>query len=287
MTMWLRRIVRHVCGLAAVAVLGGLGAATLARMAPGFDADEREFDPRLSAASIQALKNERSADRNVGKFYLRYLRGMVHGDFGSSISLRRPVAELLQERGPVTLKLAGWGLAGGWVFGLSLAIVTVQRKLAVLDLFSASLSALFLCLPAAVVGLAILFIGAAPWWAIALIIFPKVFGYARSLLEKVNQAPHTLLARAKGLGNQRILWWHVLPSMLPEMLALAGISVSLAFSVAIPLEAVCDVPGLGQLAWQAALGRDLPVLVTVTLLLALATRAANAAADLAISAVRE
>ena len=73
--------------------------------------------------------------------------------------------------------------------------------------------------------------------------------------------------------------------MTPEMLALAGVSVSLAFSASIPLEAVCDVPGLGQLAWQAALGRDLPVLVSLTLLLALVTRAANAAADLAIGAI--
>jgi peptide/nickel transport system permease protein len=67
------------------------------------------------------------------------------------------------------------------------------------------------------------------------------------------------------------------------LLALAGVSVSLAFSAAIPIEAVCDIPGVGQLAWQAALGRDLPILVTITLLLALITRAANAAADIAIA----
>jgi ABC-type dipeptide/oligopeptide/nickel transport system permease component len=73
--------------------------------------------------------------------------------------------------------------------------------------------------------------------------------------------------------------------MAPEMLALAGVSVSQAFSAAIPLEAVCDVPGLGQLAWQSALARDLPILVSLTLLLALITRFANAAADTAISAM--
>ncbi|HLW75525.1 MAG TPA: ABC transporter permease subunit, partial [Bryobacteraceae bacterium] len=97
--------------------------------------------------------------------------------------------------------------------------------------------------------------------------------------------PHVLLARAKGLGRGAILAKHILPPMLPELLALAGISVSLAFSAAIPIEAVCDVPGVGQLAWQAALGRDLPILVTITLLLALITRAANAAADIAIAAI--
>jgi len=93
-------------------------------------------------------------------------------------------------------------------------------------------------------------------------------------------------AKANGSRAARILLRHVMPVLAPELLALAGISVSLAFSAAIPLEAVCDVAGLGQLAWQAALGRDLPVLVTLTLLLALVTRLANSAADVASFAFR-
>ncbi len=281
--MRLRTLGQHACGLVLTAVLGGLAAATLIRLAPGFDTDEREFDPRLNEASLQSLRAERAADHNLGKFYLNYLAGLVHGEFGVSHSLRRPVSELLAERGPVTLELAGGGLMAGWAFGLGLAIAAAQWKRA-LELFSASLCSLFLCLPAAVIGLLILFTGAARWCAIALIVYPKVFTYARNLLEKAHHAPHVLLARAKGLGDGRILLWHLLPTITPEMLALAGVSVSLALSAAIPLEAVCDVPGLGQLAWQAALGRDLPVLVTLTLLLALVTRAANAAADLAAGA---
>jgi peptide/nickel transport system permease protein len=282
--MWIGTLTRHLGGLVLTAVLGGLAAATMVRLAPGFDTDEREFDPRLNEASLRSLRAERAGDQNLGKFYLSYLTGLAHGEFGVSHSLRRPVSELLAERGPVTLKLAGWGLIAGWALGLGLAIAASQWKRA-LDLFSTSLCSLFLCLPAAVIGLMVLFTGAARWWAIALIVSPKIFSYARNLLEKVYRAPHVLQARAKGLGAGRILLWHVMPAMTPEMLALAGVSVSLAFSAAIPLEAVCDVPGVGQLAWQAALGRDLPVLVSLTLLLALVTRAANAAADVAIGAI--
>src|SRR5437899_6763417 len=104
--MWVRTLGQHVCGLALTAVLGGLAAATMVRLAPGFDADEREFDARLSEASLQALRAERAADQNPGKFYVHYLRGLMHGDFGFSHSLRRPVSKLLAERGPVTLRLA-------------------------------------------------------------------------------------------------------------------------------------------------------------------------------------
>jgi peptide/nickel transport system permease protein len=217
------------------------------------------------------------------RYYTGYIRGLAHGDFGTSYSLKRPVRELLTDRGPATLRLAGCGLIAGWVLGLTLAVIATQWKVAALKAFTSGFTALLLCVPAALVGLVVLVARAQWWWAIALIILPKIYSYARGLLDKVAKEPHVLLARAKGVGKTRIFAWHVLPSILPELLALAGVSVSLAFSAAIPIEAVCDIPGVGQLAWQAALGRDLPILVTITLLLALITRAANAAADIAIA----
>ena len=66
----------------------------------------------------------------------------------------------------------------------------------------------------------------------------------------------------------------------PQILALAGVTVSTALAASIPLEALCDSPGMGQLAWQAALGRDLPLLVNLTLIVTLITLGANLAADL-------
>jgi len=72
----------------------------------------------------------------------------------------------------------------------------------------------------------------------------------------------------------------VVPPALVPLIALAGVSVPLAFSASIPVEALADAPGIGQLTWQAALGRDLPVLVTVTLLLTVITVVGNLAADL-------
>jgi len=280
-----RNLAQQVCGLVLTVMVGGIAAATLVRLAPGFGIDEREFDVRLSEESIQSIRASRAVEHNPVAFYMSYLKGMIHGNFGISLSLGRPVAELVKERAPVTLRLAGAGLAGGWSLGLGLAVVAARWKKTALDLFSVSVCGVVLCLPAAVLGLLVLFAGAPRWWAIALIVFPKIFSYSRSCLDKVSGAPHVLLARAKGLHQSRIFLWHVIPAIVPETLALAGISVSLAFSAVIPLEAVCDLPGVGQLAWQAALGRDLPVLVTITLLLALITRVANAAADVAIGAL--
>jgi len=65
----------------------------------------------------------------------------------------------------------------------------------------------------------------------------------------------------------------------PQLLALAGVSVSIAFGAAIPIEALCDLPGIGQLAWQAATARDLPLLLAITFLVIAVTQICNTVSD--------
>ena len=67
------------------------------------------------------------------------------------------------------------------------------------------------------------------------------------------------------------------------LVALAGVSVTLAFTASIPIEVICDSPGVGQLAWLAAMGRDLPLLVNITLIVTGITLAANSISDWATS----
>jgi ABC-type dipeptide/oligopeptide/nickel transport system permease component len=108
-------------------------------------------------------------------------------------------------------------------------------------------SGLFLCLPAAVLALLFLCWGAPAPLGIAAVIFPRVYRYTRNLFVHASARPHVTTARAKGLGKVRILSWHVLPCIAPELVALLGVSLSTAFPAAIPVEAVCDSPGIGQL----------------------------------------
>jgi peptide/nickel transport system permease protein len=122
--------------------------------------------------------------------------------------------------------------------------------------------------------------------AIALIVFPRIYRYARNLLSKSYSLPHIITARAKGLGEGRILFWHVVPGIAPQLLAIAGVSVSMAVGAAIPIEALCGLAGVGQLAWQAALARDLPLLVNITILVTLVTLLANSGADVISFMVR-
>lgn len=282
--MWGRRLIRHVAAIAATVLLGGLLGATLVRLAPGFGVDEQELDPRLREDTLQALRQSRAEDRQILHYYVRYLAGLSRGDLGVSRSLQRPVAELFAQRLPITFRSVALGLLAGWFLALALALPAGIFRIPAYDLLSSFLSGIFLCLPSAVVGLFFLFIGGAVSLAIAAVVFPRVFRYCRNLLLAASALPHVLTAKAKGLGPVRILAWHVLPPSAPQILALAGVSVSIAFGAAIPIEVICDSPGIGQLAWQAALARDLPLLVNLTVLVTVVTLVANAVSDFAVAA---
>jgi peptide/nickel transport system permease protein len=277
----MRKLCKHASRILLVAGLGGFLGATLVRFAPGYGVDEEELDSRLNQESIQAIRRAQVADESLPSYYLHYLGKLLHGDLGDSRALHQPVRQLLAARFPETLKSVGLGLAIGWIFGLTLAMVAAMSHTSFADLTASMLAGILLCIPAAVLALLFVIAQAPGRLIIGLIVFPKVFLYARNLLVQSAGLPHVLTARAKGLGSLRILLWHVLPVAAPQLLALAGVSVSLAFAAAIPVEALCDLPGIGQLAWQAALGRDMETLVVLTMIVTLVTLLANTAAELA------
>src|SRR3984885_15226368 len=157
----LRTVLRQVRRILLTALVGGLLGATLVRLGPGFGVDEREVDARLNAQSQQPIRAERAGDNNIALFYARYLAGLVHGDLGFSRSLNRPVSELLKERLPLTLGSLAYGVVGGISIGLVLALASVWWWHAPgSDLLPAVLSGLSLALPAALIALVLLWMGA-------------------------------------------------------------------------------------------------------------------------------
>jgi len=278
--MPLRAIGRQLVTILLTALLGGLLGATLVRFAPGFGVQESDLNAQLTAETRQALHEQDARERNVLAYYTHYLGQLARGDFGYSRSLNRPVLELLRDRVPETLYSLAIGIGGGWLLGLALALPATWKRSPLYSTTASLITGVFLCIPSAIFALLFLVVGSPGRLAIALIVFPKVFRFSRNLLIRTYAMPHVLTAKARGLSGLRILGWHVLPNIAAPMLALAGVTVSLALGAAIPVEVVCDYPGLGQLAWRAALARDVPVLVNLTLIIALITVAANSFSDL-------
>jgi len=276
----LQRIVRLILTMIATVLIGTLVTGMLVRLAPGFDVDAQQLDSRLGHESKEALREQRLRNADIAHFSIAYLGAAASGDFGMSLTLNRPVRELIAERFPTTLRIVGLGLLGGWLLAVVFAFSAVLLHRAAYDAATTTISSALLCVPSAVMALLFVLFRAPAQFAIALIVFPRLFRYARNVLANSYAMPHIITARAKGLGPVRVLCGHVVPVSAAPLLALAGVSVSIALGAAIPVEALCGIPGIGQLAWQAALGRDLPLLVTSTILVTLVTLTANTISDL-------
>lgn len=272
--------VKFVSRLTLLLLLGGFLAATLARTSPGYGVNEEELDTRLGADSIQALRAEHAKTPGIAAFYCNYIARLVRGDLGTSIALDEPIRNLIVERFPETFKSVALALILGWVAGLGLAAASVMARSVWMDTGANLLAATVLCIPVAVLALFCAMTETPARLVIAIAVFPKVFKYARSILARSFGLPHVLMARAKGLGSWRIFLWHILPVAAPQLLALLAISLSIAMAAAIPVESLCDIPGIGQLAWKAALSRDLELLVFLTTIVTFFTLLSNSSAEL-------
>jgi peptide/nickel transport system permease protein len=276
-----RHALRRFSFLLCLGIGGALFSATLVRFAPGYGVQERELDPRWSPQSVEALRQKEVFREGLVSFYLHYLSALAHGDLGQSDSLKQPVRDLLRQRLPVTAESIVRGLGVAWLAAGVLASIGLASRGWVYEASGAAVGSFLLSLPSAVVAMLAVHLRTPVFWAIGVVVFPRLYRYIRSLLMRSYDQPHVLAARARGLRSGAIFWRHVLPLAAPPLLALLGVSFAIAFGAAIPIEALCDSPGLGQLAWQAALSRDLPLIVNVTLIVCLVMLAANWFADLA------
>lgn len=271
------------CRGAAILLIAGLLGATLTRFAPGFGIDERALDPRLSTHSLDAIEREHARERNPVIFYIHFLRAMVRGEGGRSVVFAQPVGPLIGERAPLTVHTVAAGLGCGWSAAVLLATAAAVSRRGAIVLAAMTVSGSLLSIPSAVLATICLLLRLSPAVAIAAVVFPRIFANVYEQLRASLAAPHVLTARARGLPATRLFLFHVVPSALIPLVAVAAVSVTLAFGASIPVEALADSPGIGQLAWQAALGRDLPVLISVTLLLTAITVTANVLADVVLA----
>jgi peptide/nickel transport system permease protein len=277
----LNRLALHLATLVAVVLAGGFLAAALVRYSPGFDSIPEDLNTALSQETLQALHARHNRENSLPSFYLRYLGGALHGDFGVSQSLNQPVAALLRQRAPLTARLVISGTLGGWILAAVLAWAAVWLRRGPITAVSVSVNGLLLAIPPAVLGLAFFFYEAPLGLALSLGLLPRLFGTLRAILEDCHASPALLAARSRGIGPLAVGTRYVLRAAAPQLAALFGIAVVLAFGLAIPIEVLCGVAGLGALTVQAATARDMPLISALALVITFLVTFVHAGGDLA------
>jgi oligopeptide transport system permease protein len=295
----LRRLLGAIPTLFLVIVLAFL----LVHAAPGgpFD-DERALPPEIEANIAAAYH----LDEPLPAQFLRYLGGVLKGDFGPSYSYRDySVSELIGRSFPISVQLGVLAMLLATVVGVSVGIIAALRKNSALDKIVMGLAMTGISIPVFVIApvLVLLFAVKLQWlpasWtgsegatrfllpviSLALPQIAYVARLARASLIEVLSSDFIRTARAQGLGTAAIVRYHALkPAMLP-VLSYMGPAVAAVLTGSVVVEEIFGIPGLGQLFVRGSLNRDYTLVLGVVIFYAALIVLLNLVVDLLYGAI--
>ncbi len=247
--------------------------------------------------TVESIRHQLGLDRPVPVQYATYLGHLAQGDLGHSYIQKTDVGQLIMSRLPATLLLMLGAIFFELLIGIPLGIFAAARggKLdrGIMILAFAGVSA-----PQFVIGLVLLYIFAyligwfpmSGYGGISHLILPALTlgiggggWYARVLrsnLIEVMRQDYIRTARAKGLSEQSVVTIHALRNAILPTIAMIGLDIGTFMGGAVVVESVYGWPGIGQLAWQAIQRVDIPIIMGVTLVAAVAIVIGNLLADL-------
>ena len=248
--------------------------------------------------TVENIRRQLGLDQSFVVQYWRYLTSLVQGDLGRSYLQRSEVSALIWSRLPATLLLMAAGIACELVIGLSMGLVAAVRRGTATDQALMIGSFVGVSAPQFVVGLLLLYVfGVQLGWlplsgygTAAHVVLPAltlgILGAGwysrmmRSSMIDVLRQDYVRTARAKGLARSAIIFRHALPNAILPVIAMIGIDIGIFMGGIVVVESVFGWPGIGQLAWQAIQRVDIPIIMGVTLVSAVAIVLGNLVADL-------
>jgi ABC-type dipeptide/oligopeptide/nickel transport system permease component len=299
-TFVLRRLVESV----PVLLLASVVVFSMLHLVPGdpVEAMLGSADAGMSArgsAIAQQIREELGLDQPLPVQYVRWLAGAAHGDFGMSYVRRRPVMEIVAERAPSTLELAAAALVIAASVGLVLGIAAALKRNTPLDglimivsLGGVSTPNFFLAMLLILVFSVLLgWLPATGSGTFDRLILPAIaLGYngvamvarlTRSSMLEVLNRPFITTAHAKGLRNRIVVLRHALRNALIPIVTVLGLQIGHLVAGSVIVETVFARQGMGQLAVEAILTKDFPVVQAVILFTATAYVFANLLVDIA------
>jgi peptide/nickel transport system permease protein len=263
-------------------------------------------DPALILAGEEAteevlarIRQEHGLNQPLPIQFLVYLRHAVTGNLGISIQSRQPVARLIGERFPFTLKLACLAILVSAAIGVVAGVVAATRRNSALDLASLVGSLVGISLPIFWLGLlAILVFSVKLHWlpaggsgtAAHLILPALVLGAASSaviarttrasMLEVLRQ-DYVRTARAKGVEERLVIFRHALGNAMIPILTVFGLEFGYNLGGAVLTETVFSLPGVGRLIVEGIFARDYPVVQGALLIVATTFVLVNLLTDIA------
>jgi peptide/nickel transport system permease protein len=266
----------------------------LLALAPGDPFGELASNPNIPPEVREALRVKFGMDDPVLVRYLRWLIAMIHGDWGFSFASRVDVDRLILQRIPTTLYVVGTSQLLALTVALPVGVYAAMRPYSIFDQIANTFAFIGFSLPTFFTGLLLILIfsvnlGWLPfvyradiaatgwhwyWEYIKQAIMPiSVLGlfqaasytrYVRAAVLDVIRLDYVTTARAKGIGERKVVVKHVVRNALIPVVTLVALQMPSVFGGAIVTEQIFRIPGIGSLLISAILANDTPVIMAVT-----------------------
>ena len=256
----------------------------LVRVAPGGPFDEERSLPPEIAANLQRAYG---LDQPIWTQYARYMRGVLHGDFGPSFRYKDfTVTELIAQGFPVTLELGTIALALALALGIPLGVFAALHRNSTADYAAVSLATIGIAIPsfvllpllALVFGIYLRWLPVAGWEAgsirhlalpvVALSLPPLAYiaRLTRGGMLEVLASPFVRTALSKGLPMRTVIARHALrPALVPVAGYLAP-AVASIMTGSLVVESIAGLPGIGRYLVQGAINRDYTLVLGMVVL---------------------
>lgn len=295
----LRRIVQ------AIPVLIGITLASfvLIHLVPG-DPARIVLGTQATPSAIATLNAQLGLDQPLPTQYWDFLTGALTLDFGDSISQKTAIGPLLAEKIPVTAFLLVYSVAIAIIVAIPLAIVSALRRNRPADHAIRLFSTVTFAMPSFLLGLLLsLFFSLKLGWlptagygdgfvghlrsltlpaiTVGLYLAPILLRTLRVGIIETLGTEFVEAARARGLGERRILFKHVLRNSLISTVTVLGLNIGFLLSGLVIIENVFALPGLGSELVNSIFAQDYPMIQALTLVFGVAVVAINLLTDLA------
>ncbi|MBB3211870.1 peptide/nickel transport system permease protein [Herbaspirillum sp. Sphag1AN] len=285
----------------------------LLQLAPGDTVDA--LVAQMGGADATMIANLREyyhLNNSVSMRLGDYLWRLVHLDLGYSAIYGKPVALVIVERLPATLLLMGSALAIAFSIGMALGVIAARQVNRWPDTLISTVGLIFYAMPSFWFGLMGIFVFAIwldwlpsggyesielslhglahvldiawhltlPTLTLSMIFLAIYLRIMRASMLEVATQDYIRTARAKGVGETRVVVRHMLRNALLPMVTLIGLQAGTMLGGSVVVETVFALPGLGRLAYEAVVQRDLNTLLGIVFVSALLVIAINFLVDL-------
>jgi len=301
----LKYIIQRLIGMIVVMFFVVTIVFVIVRITPG-DPAAIMLGPEATKADIEQLRNRLGLDAPLLIQYFYYIGQLLQGDFGQSIFLGQSVLQALLDRAEPTFFLTLFSILIACAIALPIGIYAAYRRGSLVDQAATTLAMLAASIPSFWLGLILMQLFAVrfgwfpvsgyggpgtslyerlwhlvlPAVALGVVSSALILRFTRASMLDVLGDDYVRTARAKGLGENRVILKHALKNALIPIITVIGLTMAVLISGAVVTETVFGLPGVGNLVVSAVLRRDYPVIQGALLIIAALCVLINFAIDM-------